>query len=155
MTTTALTSNERKALKKQTRPALLLGTLIFLLITILNLLIYYQDVILGEEGAERPPMYQLIVVEALAISIGTTAYYFPSKKWLKDLSKNQKNTEANAIHSMFVKMENGKPAYTLRLINKQIVEIDKGLYKTLTVGDTVEVTYAPVSEFIFGAEKVA
>ncbi len=153
MTSAQLSSSERKLLKRQTRFALILGIVLFAVLTAINLVLYYHDLVTGIEGVERPPVSQLIIVEVVAVAVGVSSYYFPSKKWLKDLSNNQKHREESTVHTMFVKNNNGMPEYTLRLMNKLLVVTDKATYGSLKVGDRVAITYAPASAYVFHAEK--
>lgn len=152
--TKALSSEERKTLKKEKRPAMMLGVLLFAGISITNLVIYYQDIILGTEGLERPPIIQLIIIEIAALAVGFSTYYFPSKKVIKDLSVNEKLVEENAVQKKFIRNVNGKPEYTVRLANNLLVSVDKSLYSNLSAGDTVKVSFAPLSSHIFSTERV-
>lgn len=152
--TTPLSSPERKALRSQTRMALIIGTSLFILLTGLNLAIYYRDVLTGIGGVERPPLSQLIIIEVAAFIIGLSSYYFPSKKWIKDLSLGTKEEDMSVVHMRFVKNNDGAPQYTLRLMNNLIVVIDKQLYSSLHVGDRVNISYAPQSSYVFDVRKV-
>lgn len=149
-----LSKSERSLLRKQCRPALLLGIILFVGVSVVNHIFYFQDVLLGTPDIGRPPIAQLICIEIVALILGFVSFYFPSKKVLKDLAKNEKNTEEQKVISTFVKNDNGKPNYTIRLANSINVTVDRDLFKSINKGDALSVSYAPKSEFVFSVSKL-
>lgn len=150
-----LSKSEKKQLKKLQRPSLILAISLFIGITTFNLIIYYHDIVTGIEGLERPPLSQLIIIEVAAGIIGFITYYFLSKKTIKDLSNGKKQIEQLAVTFKFVKNENGQPAYSLKLKNALVVIVNPSLFKTINVGDQVQVEYASETSHIFNVSKVA
>lgn len=148
-----LSKAERSELKKQNRPAKVLALLLFAGITLINLAFYYQDILLGNEDLDRPHISQLVVIELIAIGIGFSSYYFPSRKLLKDLSQNKKITEENPVVSTFVKNVNGQPEYNVRLANSMNVAVERDVFKSVKKGDQLIVSYAPQSTHVFSAMK--
>ena len=149
-----LTQSERSALRKQSRPALLLGTILFVGVSVVNHVFYFQDVLLGTPDIGRPPIAQLIIIEVVALVLGFISYYFPSKKVIKDLSTNEKTIEEQKVLSTFVKNENGQPNYMVRLANSMIIAVERELFKSIKQGDSLEVSYAPNSELVFNSSKI-
>ena len=148
-----LSKEERKELKKQNKHARLLAVILFIGISLVNLAFFYQDVLLGNEALDRPPLSQLILIETAALLVGLMTYYFPSRGVLKDLSRNIKQVEEKKVLSKFIMNENGKLQYTLRLSNAMNVAIDKSLFKSLREGDTVRIEFAATSNYIFNTHK--
>lgn len=149
----SLSKLERSILRKQNRPALLLGIILFVGVSIVNHVFYFQDVLLGTPDIGRPPIAQLIIIEIVAFILGFISYYFPSKKVIKDLSKNEKYTEEQLVVSTFVKNDNGKPNYMVRLANSMNIAVDRDLFKSVKKGDALSISFAPTSEFVFTSSK--
>ena len=151
----ALTQDDKKLLRKQQRPAKLLATGLILMITLVNLAMYFRDILVDIDGLERPPLSQLIIVEVAAVLIGFSAYYFPSKNFLKDLFSGTKKVETVEVIRKYLKRGSSKPEYTFILKNKLSVQVDKTLYTEVSEGDSVIVNYVPHSSFIFSTAKKA
>lgn len=148
-----LSPDERKILKRQERPAIMLAVGLLFTISILNLAMYYQDVLLGTEGVERPPVSQLIVIQVFAVLLAFVSFYFPSKKLIKDLSTGLRYSEELVIAYKFVQNKDSKRAYTLKMQNSLMVLVDQQFFKSVQVGDVIEVQYVPESLYVFGAKQ--
>lgn len=148
-----LSKLERKQLKKLQRPSLILAISLFMGVTAVNIVIYYHDIFTGIEGLERPPLFQLILLEVVAILVGFSSFYFPSKLLIKDLTSGKKRIELQPIAYKFVKNMDGKPAYSFKLKNALTVIVDKTLYNTSKIGDELIVEYTPKSSYVFDVRK--
>jgi hypothetical protein len=147
-----LSKAERKELKKLQLPSLLLGITLFAGISVINIIIYFRDIVIG--ATDRPPLSQLIFIEVFAGLLSFFSFYFLSKNLMKDLASGKKNIDLQVVTYKFIKNIDGKPAYLLKLKNALTVLVDKALFNRTNVGDTLEVEYSPKSAHVFTQRKV-
>lgn len=148
MLTEKLTSQEKKALKKEQRPSFLLGVSLIFVLSALNILFYFKDIVLGIDGLERPPVSQLIIIEIIAAILGITLYYYLAKNVLGDIKAGAKQVESTSILQKFFKRIDGDLVYLIRLKNGLETTVDKTTYTTFNEGDNVDVRYSPRTKLV-------
>ena len=146
--------SEQKTLRQQTRHAILFALGLFSVISVFNVVIFFRDIILGIEGLERPSIGQFMLIQTMGFIIAISVFYFPSKKILKDLSSKFKNSEVLEVGFKFIQNKDGKPVYTLKMKNALIVTVQSEFYKSVQVGNLIEVQYASESLYVFGVKKL-
>lgn len=153
MRETKLSKSERRELKKLQRPSIILSIGLLLIITGVNLVIHFHDVVTGIEGLARPPISQLIIIEVVALLLAFISFYYLSKKSILDLANNTKQNEQFVITHRYMKNNAGIADYLLKLKGAFEVSVDLQIYKNVKVGDLVEVSFAPESHHVFEVKR--
>lgn len=154
MQASIFTKEDKKVLRKLLRPSILLSTTLIIVISVVNFTFYYRDILTGTEGLGRPPISQLMIIEIIAFMIGSLTLIFMAKSVTRDLIKGIKSIEYPKITHKFVKLENSKRVYSLKLSNKMIIGIDKNLFENLIIGENIHLEYAPNSFHVLKTAKI-
>lgn len=154
MQVSSLTKEDKKKLRRLLRPTILLSTMLITVISIVNFTFYYRDILTGTEGLGRPPFAQLMTIEIIAIVIGTLTLIVMTRLVLRDLINGIKSIEYPSITHKFVKLENNKRVFSLKLNNKMIIGIDKNLFENLMIGEKIHLEYAPNSFHVLSTERI-
>lgn len=154
MQTQNLSSEERRLLRKEQRPALLLGFGILFVMTALNFLFHFKDVVMNMDVIERPPISQLITIQVFATLIGPAIYYFMARNVITDLKKGTKNIENTVVLMKFFKRIDGKLEYFLRLANGLETNVDKSRYLEFNENESIVAHYAPSTKTVFSVQHV-
>lgn len=149
-----LTASDRKLLKKQQRPTLLLAGGIFVTLTALNFLFHYKDVILDMEMIERPPVAQLITIQIVGTVISFGIYFSMARTVLKDLRSGSKTSEQTKIIAKYFKRIDGELSYFLKLGNGIEATVDKSSFTRYTESQPVRIEYAPKTKLVYNLQAI-
>lgn len=144
-----LTDVEIRELRREKRKSLKIGLLFFFVLTVVNLVFYFQDFFLGAEGI-KPPVEQLIAGLFGALVVGYLSYRFFASDYSKDISSAEKKICERKVVQKYTKK---KSDYLIRLSNTAEVSVASGLFENINIGDSVIIHRAPKSEYVFHVEK--
>jgi fumarate reductase subunit C len=150
-----LTSDEKKVLRRQLVPSILLSVGLITVITLVNLAMHYMDVLTGINGVGRPPVSRLWIIELIAVLIGTFTFLYLTKKVRKDLLSGKKIITTFLVKRKYSKKENGTVNLKLILSPNLTVDVSNGTYASIGEGDLVEVARTAYSEHVFRVNKVS
>jgi hypothetical protein len=148
-----LTRVNRKLLKKQQQPTFLLATGMFLMLTLLNFLFHYKDVVLGMDMIERPPLMQLIAIQITGTVISAVVYFAMARSVLMDLRKDTKWSERTKISAKYFKRIDGDLTYFVKLKNGIETHIDKSMFPLFNEEQLVIVEYAFNTRLVFDLQS--
>jgi hypothetical protein len=144
-----LNSAEKKMIRRQIVPSVLLAAGLMLIITLVNMTLHFMDVITGIQGVGRPPLSRFLIIEGVAVLLGVFTFLYLTRAVRKDLSSGQKIIEETKVKRKFAKRENGKVNFKVLLTNNLTVDVDQERYNSFLEGDTVTLHRSPWSELIF------
>ena len=149
-----LTASDRKLLKKQQRPTLLLAGGIFVTLTALNFLFHYKDVVLGMEMIERPPVSQLITIQIVGTLISSGIYFSMARAVLKDLRSGSKTSEQTKIIARYFKRIDGELTYFVRLKNGIEATVNKSNFSKFIENQPIRIEYGSKTKLVFDLQPV-
>jgi hypothetical protein len=149
-----LSKSDKRKLRLQFRPLILLLVGIFITITLVNLAFHFMDVLTGVESVERPPLIRLVAIEMIAFIIVSVIYYLMTKKVRLDLKSGKKISQRANVNRKFFQKENGRTIYKVQTENGKILEISKEQFTFWNSGDQIEWMTSTVSGMVLSVKKL-